>query len=183
MSDIFKLDTTQIAAQNAERIQPGGFGESIIWLHNIRSMHNVGSAFRSADAFGVKMLILSGYTPSPPRAEISKTALGADEYVNWQYFSGHEEAYNYLKNLGYHFIGLEQTSDSVPIYDLPFGSDGRLCLVFGNEVTGIDDEILDCIDNFAEIPQYGKKHSLNVSVAVGIALYAVHELFRKGLPK
>lgn len=144
-------------------------------------MHNVGSAFRSADAFGIKGIILSGYTPTPPRPEISKTALGADESVLWRSFSSADEALNELRTNDYELIGLEQTDNSELISDLNVNSSDKLCLIMGNEVSGIDDELLPHIKTFAEIPQYGQKHSFNVSVAAGIALFAFHELFKSAL--
>ena len=156
---------------------PFGFNKTIIWLHNIRSLHNVGSVFRSADSFGIDQLILSGYTPRPPRAEISKTALGADEFVNWVGFDDVESVLNYLKQSDYRLVGFEQTTDSIDIYD--FKLDHRpVCLIFGNEITGIDNKILPQLDDTVEIPQYGRKHSLNVSVATGVALFHFHELYR-----
>ena len=148
-------------------------------MHNIRSMHNIGSVFRSADAFGIKEIILSGYTPTPPRPEISKTALGAETTVSWAYFQSIEEVLSYLKDENYTLIGLEQTDSSILISDLNLSSDSRICLVSGNEITGIDDQIISHLDQIVEIPQYGKKHSLNVSVATGIALFSIHEHFNK----
>lgn len=174
-----KLNTKQIFDRNQVRNVPSGFDSTIVWLHNIRSMHNVGSAFRSADAFGVKGLILSGYTPAPPRPEISKTALGADESVDWKQFDRLEGALHWFHQNNYFLIGLEQTSDSKLIYDLEPSTEQNIALVFGNEVHGIDNEILPHLHQIVEIPQYGNKHSLNISVAVGIALFALHESYRK----
>jgi len=133
--------------------------------------------FRSADSFGIDQVILSGYTPRPPRAEISKTALGADEFVNWKGFDDIDSVLNYLKPSDYRLVGFEQTTDSIDIYE--FKLDLRpVCLILGNEITGIDNEILPHLDDTVEIPQYGRKHSLNVSVATGVALYHFHELYR-----
>jgi tRNA G18 (ribose-2'-O)-methylase SpoU len=140
-------------------------------------MHNVGAAFRCADAFGVGELLLSGFTPVPPRPEISKTAIGAEEFVPWNQIKSFHDYCHRLKEKGYLFIGLEQTSDSVDFPEFQPPSRKNICLVFGNEVTGLDDDILPLIDTFVEIPQYGHKHSLNVSVTVGIALYALLQKF------
>ncbi len=172
-----KLSTKEILHQNLGRTKPGKLGEVKILLHNVRSMHNVGAAFRSADAFGIKQLLLSGYTPTPPRAEISKTAIGAEKHVEWQSFENPVQAIKELKKEGYRLIALEQTTGSVllPNYTLP--EKQKICLIFGNEVTGIDEVLLPHIDDFVEIPQYGHKHSLNVSVTVGIALYGFLEKY------
>lgn len=170
-----KLTTRQILERNLQREAPVTMQRTSVMLHNVRSMHNVGAAFRSADAFGISKLILSGFTPTPPRAEISKTAIGAEKYVDWESIEN-EESLLELKESTI-FVGLEQTSSSVllPDYEPPEGRD--LCLVFGNEVTGIDESLFPHIDTFVEIPQYGHKHSLNVSVAIGVVLYAMLQKF------
>lgn len=147
-------------------------------MHNIRSMHNVGSAFRSCDAFGVHELWLSGYTPIPPRPEITKTALGAEDYVAWKQIDDLPSAVNLLKENGYSIVALEQTDSSIPL-DAYHISAKPTCLILGNEVTGIDTELLHYADACVEIPQFGMKHSLNVSVAAGVALYAFYEKFKK----
>jgi len=172
-----KLSTKEILEQNLERTTPGRLGDLKILLHNVRSMHNVGAAVRSADAFGISEILLSGFTPTPPRPEISKTAIGAEKYVDWEYLEDLQKRIPELKENDYTFIGLEQTTESIllPDYELP--SDQKICLVFGNEVTGVDEDILNIIDDFVEIPQYGHKHSLNVSVTVGVALYAFLEKY------
>lgn len=173
-----KLNTKSIFLKNQSRNVPNGFDRTIIWLHNIRSLHNVGSVFRSADSFGIGKIILSGYTPRPPRAEISKTALGAEEYVEWLGFDDVASARVYLSKSNYRLVGLEQTTESIEIHEIEYDT-RPTCLIFGNEITGIDDEILPHLDCTAEIPQYGRKHSLNVSVATGIALFHLHEVYRK----
>lgn len=136
----------------------------------------MGAAFRSADAFGIKELWLSGYTPAPPRPEITKTAIGAEEHVSWNSFPNEKEPIRWLKENGYTLCGLEQTDSSVMLNDLKPPSK-KICLVLGNEVTGIDDTILPLLDIAVEIPQFGSKHSLNVSVAAGVALYSFFEKF------
>ena len=172
-----KLSTKQILQQNLDRQPPGKLQELKILLHNVRSMHNVGAAFRSADAFGINEILISGYTPTLPRPEITKTAIGAEKYVDWQYKDDPAGAVEALKGDGYRFIGLEQMNDSILLPDYSPPSDKKLCLVFGNEVTGIDENLLPLIDDFVEIPQFGHKHSLNVSVAVGVGLYAFMEKY------
>jgi tRNA G18 (ribose-2'-O)-methylase SpoU len=172
-----KLSTKEILHQNLGRTTPGKLGAVKILLHNVRSMHNVGAAFRSADAFGINQLLLSGYTPTPPRPEISKTAIGAEKHVDWQSSENPVQTIKELKKEGFCLVALEQTTEStlLPNYTLP--PKQKICLVFGNEVTGIDEELLPHIDDFVEIPQYGHKHSLNVSVTVGVALYAFLEKY------
>jgi len=143
----------------------------ILWLHNVRSLHNVGAAFRNADAFGVKEVYLSGYSPLPPRPEITKTAIGAEEHVSWSAIDNPLAKIDILKNTGYQIVGLEQTDSSELLSE--FNPGGRkICLILGNEVTGIDSKIIPLLDKAVEIPQFGMKHSLNVSVACGVALYA-----------
>lgn len=141
-----------------------------MWMHNIRSMHNVGAAFRNADAFGIKEVWLSGYTPTPPRPEITKTAIGAEEHVAWKSFTDESEPVKWLKKNNYTLCGLEQTESSIFLNDFEANTE-KICLVLGNEVTGIDEAILPMLDFAVEIPQFGSKHSLNVSVAAGVALY------------
>lgn len=166
-----KLSTKEILRQNLSRTAPGKLDKLKIVLHDVRSLHNVGAAFRSSDAFGIDEILISGFTPSPPRPEITKTAIGAEKYVAWRKIDRINEEFTNLKSHGYNIVGLEQTADSIllPDYELP--DQKNICLVFGNEVTGIDEEILPFIDDFVEVPQYGHKHSLNVSVSVGVALY------------
>lgn len=137
----------------------------------------MGAAFRSADAFDVGELLISGFTPHPPRPEISKTAIGAEKHVEWQQLQNIEKDLRDLKEDGFELVGLEQTTKSIPLPDYTLPESKKVCLVFGNEVTGVDEEILPLIDTFIEIPQYGHKHSLNVSVTVGVALYAFLEKY------
>ncbi len=170
-----KLSTKEIYEQNRNRVSP--LRKSfILWLHDIRSMHNVGSAFRSADAFGIHELWLSGYTPLPPRPEITKTAIGAEEHVSWQAIEHPTDALKALKSNGYTILGLEQTDKSTMIQDFRLPSQ-PICLILGNEVTGIDASLLTHLDHTLEIPQFGMKHSLNVSVAAGVALYAFFQKY------
>lgn len=172
-----KLSTRQILEKNVNRASPLR-KHFILWLHDIRSLHNVGAAFRSADAFGIRELWLSGHTPVPPRPEITKTALGAEEHVPWKRIDHPVGAINRLKQGGYLVAGLEQTDSSLLIHEWTPPSD-KICLILGNEVTGISDELIPYLDIAIEIPQFGNKHSLNVSVAGGVALYAILEKFLK----
>jgi tRNA G18 (ribose-2'-O)-methylase SpoU len=139
-------------------------------VDNVRSLYNVGSMFRTADATFLKEIVLCGYTPHPPRIEIEKTALGAVDTVPWQYFKNTLEAVESFKSAGIKVFAVELT-DSGKSYDELEAEDFPLALVVGNEITGIEDEVLKACDGAIEIPMYGVKHSLNVSVATGIVLF------------
>lgn len=166
-----KLSTKEILNRNLARNVPGHMAELVIFLHDVRSLHNVGAVFRNADAFGIEKLILSGVTPQPPRPEITKTAIGAEKFVDWQAADDPAQTLKELKQ-EYAIVGVEQTSGSTLLPDYALPSE-PICLVLGNEVTGIDESLLPLVDNFVEIPQYGNKHSLNVSVATGVVLYGI----------
>lgn len=140
-------------------------------LDNIRSMHNVGATFRTADAFLIEKIILCGITPQPPHREIHKAALGATESVDWIYEKDIVTAVNDLKSSGYSVIGVEQTTSSRMISDFEIDKSRKYAVVLGNEVDGISDEALQHMDVFIEIPQLGTKHSLNVSVCGGIVMW------------
>ena len=148
----------------------------VVVLDNVRSLHNVGSVFRTSDAFRIEKLYLTGITARPPHREIQKTALGATESVDWSYEKEIKLLVENLKSDGYLICALEQAGGSVQIDDFQWDGKQKLVLVVGNEVDGISDEILPLIDTCLEIPQFGTKHSFNVSVACGIALW---ELYRK----
>lgn len=143
----------------------------VVVLDNVRSMHNVGSVFRTADAFLVNGIRLCGYTPRPPHRDIQKTALGATETVSWQYAEKTVDAIAELKADGYRVFAVEQVEKSIPLQEFSFDKGEKLAIIFGNEVTGIDPDVLALCDGFIEIPQFGMKHSLNISVAAGIVLW------------
>ncbi len=143
----------------------------IVVLDNIRSMHNVGSVFRTADAFLIEAIYLCGYTPQPPHRDINKTALGATDSVNWSYFPTTLEAVEALRTKAYGIYAVEQVTDSFLLNRLSTDPDEKIALVFGNEVTGVDAEVLPLCNGCIEIPQFGMKHSLNVSIAAGIVLW------------
>lgn len=140
-------------------------------LDNVRSMHNVGAVFRTADAFIIERVILCGITPVPPHREIHKAALGATETVEWIYVKDISEALQNLKDQGCTIVGLEQTTASVNIDSYIVKRGEKYALVLGNEVDGLSDDALALYDTFLEIPQLGTKHSLNVSVCAGIAMW------------
>lgn len=147
-----------------------------IVLDNIRSLHNVGSAFRTADAFRVEKIYLTGITGTPPHREIQKTALGATESVEWHYAAEPSGVVQELKASGYIIIVVEQTTTSVPLQSFEPEAGKKYCLVFGNEVNGVSEEVIAHGDIALEIPQIGTKHSLNVSVCLGVVTW---EIFRK----
>lgn len=148
----------------------------VILLDNVRSLHNVGSAFRTADAFRCEHIYLTGITGAPPHREIHKTALGATESVAWKYFARPEEAVQKLKQEGYRIVVIEQTTTSSPLHEFTAGREERICVVFGNEVNGVSEGVMTLADVALEIPQAGTKHSLNISVCVGIVCW---ELFKR----
>lgn len=147
----------------------------VVVLDNIRSRHNVGSVFRTADAFRVSAIYLCGITDTPPNKEIEKTALGSTNSVDWEYFSTTIEAIKELKKNNYKIIGIEQTHNSIDIANIQIGNkDEKLAIIFGNEVFGISEEVLFQCDCIIELPQHGTKHSLNVSVCAGIVIWNIY---------
>ena len=147
-----------------------------ILLDNVRSLHNVGSAFRTADAFRIEKIYLTGITGTPPHREIQKTALGATESVAWEYAENPSQTIQTLKAQGYTIVIIEQTTESKPLQAFNPDIDHKYCLVFGNEVDGVSEEVIEYADIALEIPQNGTKHSLNISVCLGIVTW---EFFRK----
>ena len=145
----------------------------IIVLENIRSMYNVGSVFRTADAFLIEAIFICGYTAQPPRKEIDKTALGATETVRWKYFSKANEAIEELRNDGFKVFAIEQVDKSISLEKFDRLDADKIAVVFGNEVSGVDEETILRCDGCIEIPQFGMKHSLNISVAAGIVLWEI----------
>lgn len=151
-----------------------------ILLDNIRSLHNVGSAFRTADAFSVEKIYLTGITGTPPHREIQKTALGATESVAWEFVESPAIAAQQLKDKGYIIVIVEQTNESTALHKFNPKRDEKLCLVFGNEVNGVSIEVIALADLALEIPQSGTKHSLNIAVCLGIVVW---EIVKKDLNK
>lgn len=149
----------------------------IIILDNVRSLNNVGSAFRTADAFRIEKIFLCGITGTPPHREINKTALGATESVEWEYAESTREVIKRLKQEGYEAVALEQVTHSIPLNEFKADPHRKYALVFGNEVFGVDQEVIIDCDHVVEIPQLGTKHSLNISVTIGISLWDfVHKM-------
>ncbi len=175
-----KLSTDEIS----EKRQKSGPDHGIdrlpltVLVDNVRSLYNVGSIFRTSDGVMVQHLLLSGYTPTPPRKEIEKTALGATSSVPWSHTKDPVESLHNLKSQGMKICCLEQTDQSIPYFDVT-KSNFPLCLVLGNEVTGVSPSLIRLCDFAIEIPMYGKKHSLNVSVAYGIAAFQLSRVWRE----
>lgn len=166
----------KLSMEELNRLSPKEFKEAeknkiVVVLDNIRSMHNVGSLFRTADSFLIQAVILCGFTPQPPHREIHKTALGSTETVDWLYFESTKSAILSLKNEGYIICAIEQVASSVKLNKYTFDKNKKYALVFGNEVQGVTQEALNMCDLALEIPQGGTKHSLNISVAAGIVLW------------
>jgi tRNA G18 (ribose-2'-O)-methylase SpoU len=142
-----------------------------IILDNVRSLYNIGSVFRTADAFLIEGICLCGITATPPNKEIRKTALGATESVSWQYYENTLDAVKILKKKGFKIVAVEQTTKSIMLQDFKPEPDVRYALVFGHEVKGVEQEVIDHCHMSIEIPQYGTKHSFNIAVSVGIVLW------------
>jgi len=147
----------------------------VVVLDNVRSLHNVGSVFRTADAFLVEAVYLCGITSTPPHAEIHKTALGAENTVDWKYYEDTHQALAELKTNGYTVLAIEQAAGSTMLTDLRMDSTKKYAVILGNEVKGVQQSVVDACDGCIEIPQFGTKHSLNVSVTGGIIIW---ELFK-----
>ncbi len=146
-------------------------------VENVRSVHNVGAIFRTADGIGAEKIYLTGYTAYPPRNDLSKVALGAEQSVPWEQYDNPLEISEFIKSQGIQLIGLEQTRSSPSIYEYNWGF--PVCVVLGNEVTGVSDELLNACDICLEIPMRGVKQSLNVSVAAGVVGYEILRMYQK----
>lgn len=148
----------------------------MVVLDNVRSLHNIGSLFRTADAFRLEGIFLCGITATPPHREIHKTALGATDSVHWEYREETTDAITELKEDGYQIVCVEQAEGAVMLDQVQLSGDQKYALVFGHEIRGVEQRVVDMSDQCIEIPQYGTKHSLNISVAAGIVIW---ELFRR----
>ena len=158
--------------KNAEKIPV------VVVLDNIRSLNNVGSVFRTSDAFRIEKIILCGFTATPPHNEIHKTALGAEDSVDWEYIENTTDAVELLKSKGYTTCSIEQVENSIMLPDLNIEKNKKYALIFGNEVKGVQQAVVDISDYSIEIPQEGTKHSLNISVSAGIVLWDFYKNLR-----
>ena len=171
-----KLQNDELGRKSISQFRKSEKSPFIVVLDNIRSSANVGSVFRSADAFLTEAVYLCGITAVPPQREIQKTALGATESVAWKYFSDTNDAISELKSEGYLIIGIEQAEGALSLGDFEVAKDSKYAFVFGHEVNGVGQEIIDKCDFVVEIPQFGTKHSFNIAVSAGIVLW---EMSRK----
>lgn len=173
-----KLNTEEII-----RLTPEEFKETpkiplVVILDNVRSLHNVGSVFRTSDAYCVEKVILCGITATPPNAEIHKSALGAEFSVDWEYHKETTEAVNELKQAGYTMLAIEQAHDSINMDTFKAEKGNKYAVILGNEVKGVQQSVIDLSDGCLELPQFGTKHSLNVSVTAGIVIWEFAKQFR-----
>ncbi|AKQ44430.1 RNA methyltransferase [Rufibacter radiotolerans] len=168
-----KLSMEELQRDSVEDFKNKQKNPLVLVLDNVRSLHNVGSAFRTADAFAVEKIYLCGITGTPPNKEIHKTALGATESVEWVHVASTLEAVEALKQQGYQVWAVEQAAGSISLTDFQPAAGSKNAFVFGNEVFGVEEEVIQASDGVLEIPQFGTKHSLNISVTVGVVVWDV----------
>ncbi|WP_044211437.1 RNA methyltransferase [Flammeovirga sp. OC4] len=168
-----KLSMDELNRVSAEEFKSQKKNNIVVVLDNIRSLNNVGSAFRTGDAFAIEKVVLCGITGKPPHRDIHKTALGAQDTVTWEHFDDTVEAIKSLKEEGYKIIAVEQVEGSTSLQDFQTTAEEKVALIFGNEVMGVSQEAIEASDIALEIPQFGTKHSLNVSVTLGVVLWQV----------
>ncbi len=166
-----KLLNSELGRKSVDEFKKADKIPVTVVLDNIRSMNNIGSVFRTSDAFMIEKILLCGITAVPPHNDIRKTALGATESVDWEYFDKTEDAINHLKSNYYIIISVEQAESSIMLQNFIIENDKKFALIFGNEVKGVQQKIVDISDYCIEIPQEGTKHSLNISVSVGVVLW------------
>ena len=168
-----KLLNEELGRLSVEEYQKIPKLEIVIVLDNIRSLNNIGSVFRTSDAFRLEAIYLCGITATPPHREIHKTALGATDSVLWEHYEDTLNAVKELKQRGYRIIAIEQAEGSTLLQDFKPKSDEKLAFIFGNEINGVGEEIMTEVNDCVEIPQFGTKHSINISVSVGIVIWDV----------
>ena len=166
-----KLTMEELNRKSVDEFKESEKHKVIAVLENIRSAYNVGSVFRTADAFLIESIYITGYTAKPPHKEIAKTALGAQETVDWKYFETTKEVIGALRKDGYKVFAVEQVTDSISLEKIHNLAVEKIAFIFGNEVSGVEHETISLCDGCVEIPQFGVKHSLNISVAAGIVLW------------
>lgn len=168
-----KLSMDELNRKSPEEFKRSEKTPVIAVLENIRSAYNVGSVFRTSDAFLLQSIYITGYTAQPPHKEIKKTALGAEETVEWKYFKNAKEAILDLKSQGYTVYAVEQVKNSLSLEKIDFKTDQKIAVIFGNEVSGVEQETILLCDGCIEIPQLGMKHSLNIATAAGVVLWEI----------
>lgn len=166
-----KLQNEELNRISTEDFKQASKIPVVIILDNIRSQNNVGSVFRTSDAFRLEKIYLCGITSTPENREVHKTALGAEEAVDWEYVKHTLEVVEYLKNEGYRIFSIEQAENSTSLEQFSIDANHKYALIFGNEVKGVQQEVIDASDGCIEIPQFGTKHSFNIAVTVGIVLW------------
>ncbi|MFM7216950.1 MAG: RNA methyltransferase [Bacteroidota bacterium] len=169
-----KIRNVELGRLSPEEFRSTGKSPVVVVLDNVRSLNNIGSVFRSADAFRCSRLILTGITATPPHRDIHKTALGAEETVAWEYYPTPGEAISALKKEGYRTIAVEQAEGNYPLDKLQAQKEERIAFIFGHEIDGVSEEVMDLVDECLEIPQFGTKHSINISVCAGVVLWHHH---------
>ena len=174
-----KLKLEELGRMDVAAFKAASKTPIIIVLDNIRSMNNIGSVFRSADAFAIEAIYLCGITAQPPHREIEKTALGATDSVQWKYFENTIAAIEDLKAKDYHICAIEQVANSVSLAQLTIDKELKYALIFGNEVMGVDQQAINQSDTCIEIPQFGTKHSFNIAVTAGIVLWECYRQLHK----
>ena len=174
-----KLKITELNRISIEEFKEAEKLPLVVVLDNIRSLHNIGSVFRTSDAFRVECIYLCGITATPPHPEMHKTALGAEFTVDWKYVDNAVDAVDNLRKAGYMVYSVEQAEGSIMLDELELDKSKKYAIVMGNEVKGVQQEVVDMCDGCIEIPQFGTKHSLNVSVTAGIMIWEfAHKLFK-----
>lgn len=174
-----KIKNEDLGRKSVEEFKRSEKLPVVLVLDNVRSLNNVGSAFRTADSFLLENVYLCGVTGAPPNAEIEKTALGATESMSWKYFKSTKDAVQDLKQNGYKVYAIEQVEKSTYLQNFKYQKDEKIAIIFGNEVYGVEQEVIDSCDGSIEIPQLGTKHSLNISVSIGIVVWEVAKSYLK----
>ena len=174
-----KLSMNELNRMNIDEFKHSSKFPVVVVLDNVRSMNNIGSVFRTCDAFRIDEIYLCGITAQPPHKDIEKTALGATQSVNWTYFETTKEAVNKLIENNYDVFAIEQVEQSIMLDEFNFCDYKKIALIFGNEVLGVEQQIIDMCCGSIEIPQFGTKHSLNISVSAGIVLWQLIYSYRK----
>ena len=173
-----KLRMDELNRKSVDEVKESEKNPVVAVLENVRSAYNVGSVFRTADAFLIESIFITGYTAVPPHKEIKKTALGAEDSVDWKYFKTTKEAIKHLKENEYKVYAVEQVTNSISLENLAELPVDKIAFIFGNEVSGVDNDAISLCDGCVEIPQFGMKHSLNISVAAGIVLWETVKNFQ-----
>ena len=173
VNNMRKLKVTEMGRISVDEFKDSHKMPLVVVLDHVRSLYNVGSVFRTSDAFLVKGICLCGITARPPHPEIHKTALGAEDSVEWKYFERTQDAVEWLRSLGYTILAIEQCEGSTMLQNFQLDKEKKYAVILGNEVKGVQQEVVDMCDGCVEIPQFGTKHSLNVSVTAGIVIWSI----------